>query len=319
MNEKTIPTACPPAKAATLGPHATHSATLAAIIRAGAAQFAALGLDSPELCARLLAGHALGLDRTACITEGARLLSTGETQAVAHLMNRRASSEPLAYILGHKEFYGRDFMVTPHTLIPRPDTELLIDAVLAHIPAQNTNALPLFFADIGTGSGCIGITLSLERPALRGLLLDNNKATLKAAAHNAHALGAATRLCLVQGDMYAPPLPAHALDIVVSNPPYIAEAEYAETADDVLRFEPHEALFSTHNGLAHLEAVIAAAKQALKIHGRIFLEHGYKQGKDVRERLADANFDSISTLCDTGGHERCTVARRAFYEKKDTV
>lgn len=263
------------------------------------------GVDSPRLCAQVLTAHALGLNRLQCVLEAERELDPAAVRSLDALMARRATGEPLARILGRKEFFSRDFLVTPATLIPRPETELLIETALELLPAQ----APLHFADLGAGSGCIGVTLVLERAAWRGLLLEIKAETLAVAQANARRLGATPRLACLRADLRQAPLAACSCDLLISNPPYIAECERALVMDEVARFEPHAALFSPQQGLAHLQAVIAQAARALKAGGLLLLEHGAAQGTAVRALLGEAKvFAQVATRRDLAGLERCTLA-----------
>lgn len=263
------------------------------------------GVDSPRLCAQLLAGHVLGLDRLRCVLAAEQELTPEQVFALETLTARRATGEPLAQILGSKEFFSRDFLVTPATLIPRPETELLIETALELLPAE----APLYFADLGTGSGCIGVTLALERSAWRGLLIELKAEALAVALANARRLGAAARLACLRADLRDAPLAACSCDLLVSNPPYIAESERAMVMNEVARFEPHTALFSANHGLAHLQAVVAQAARALKTGGLILLEHGAAQGRAVRNLLGAAKvFAHAVTRRDLAGRERCTLA-----------
>ncbi len=273
------------------------------------------GVDSPRLCTHVLVNHVLGLDRIACVVQGERELLKHELASLDALIGRRTAGEPLAHITGSKEFYGRDFLVTPHTLIPRPETELLIDKALeaaGELESQmGLQSAGLHFADMGTGSGCIGITLALELPRWHGLLMDISGNALETAQQNAHQLKAQHRVNLVRGDMHRAPLAQGAYAMLVSNPPYIAEGERSMVMDEVLAYEPHSALFSPHEGLAHLEAVIHAAGGALKPGGRLLLEHGAAQGASTRRLLRASNFfEDTETHRDLAGFERCTMARR---------
>ena len=162
--------------------------------------------------------------------------------------------------------------------------------------------------EVGTGTGCIGITLALELPHSRGLLLEYSAGALPVAARNIRSLHAADRLALVRGDMFMPPLMPRGLDVLVSNPPYIAAAEEGEVMAEVLRHEPHSALFSGQDGLRHLRAVIRAGRQALKPGGLIVMEHGYRQGGAVRRLLAEAGYRAPRTEQDLAGLDRCTWA-----------
>ncbi|MBD5416384.1 MAG: peptide chain release factor N(5)-glutamine methyltransferase [Desulfovibrio sp.] len=273
-----------------------------------ARQLTEAGVDSPRLCARLLCAYALGLTKLGVALAPERELDEVEAARLAALAARRATGEPLAHITGTREFFGRDFRVTRHTLVPRPETELLVETALELLPAG-----PLMFADMGTGSGCIGISLACERPLWRGILLEKSAEALRMARENAAALlgreGAgpgASRLALVLADLFAPPLRARALDLVISNPPYIGEGERPQVMDEVLRFEPASALFSPAEGLAHLAAVGEAARRLLRAGGLVILEHGAAQGAAVRGLLARQGFTGIGTRRDLAGLERCS-------------
>ncbi|WP_298032998.1 peptide chain release factor N(5)-glutamine methyltransferase [uncultured Desulfovibrio sp.] len=272
-----------------------------------ARRLAKAGVESPRLCAQLLVGHVLGLDRLHCVLTAERELALPEIDALEALTARRALGEPLAHILGAREFFGRDFLVTPDTLIPRPETELLVETALELLPARH----PLRFADLGAGSGCIGVTLCLERPQWRGMLLELSVPALCVARENAARLGAAARLDALRADMHSVPLRPGSCDLVVSNPPYIADAERNEVMDEVLLYEPHTALFSPQEGLAHLGAVISQAARILRPGGLLLLEHGARQGPAVRGLLSSTSvFNGIITRRDLAGLDRCALARK---------
>lgn len=277
------------------------------------AQLTKAGVDSPRLCAEVLArevlgGEASGSARLFCILEAERELETAEHERLQALVAQRATGQPLAQIIGRKEFYGRDFVVTRHTLIPRPETELLVDTALELLPQT-----PLYFADLGTGTGCIGLTLLAESPHWQGLLLDLCPHAAMVAATNAQLLGVQNRAAVLRGDMQHPPLKAESLQLVVSNPPYIAETERHMVMDEVLHNEPHSALFSENNGLLHLAAAINAAAHALKNGGWILLEHGAAQAKVVHDLLAASGiFKKIENKRDIAQLDRCTLARKGL-------
>lgn len=264
------------------------------------------GVDSPRLCARLLCAHALGLDKLGVALAPERELDEAEVARLAALAARRAMGVPLAHITGVREFFGRDFHVTRHTLVPRPETELLVETALELLPRGGVS-----FADLGAGSGCIGVTLACERPLWRGLLLEKSGEALAVARENAQALldSGKARLACVRGDLFAPPLGARSLDLVISNPPYIGEGERGEVMDEVLRFEPASALFSPEGGLAHLAAVCEAARRLLRPGGLLILEHGAGQGAAVRGLMTRRGLVDIETRRDLAGLERCTLAR----------
>ena len=277
------------------------------------AQLTKAGVDSPRLCAEVLArevlgGEATGSARLFCILEAGRELEEAERVRLQLLTDQRATGQPLAQIVGRKEFYGRDFVVTRHTLIPRPETELLVDTALELLPQA-----PLHFADLGTGTGCIGLTLLAESPHWQGLLLDLCPHAAEVAATNARLLGVDNRAAVLRGDMQHPPLKAESLQLVVSNPPYIAEAERHLVMDEVLHNEPHSALFSENNGLLHLAAAINAAAHALQNGGWILLEHGAEQAKAVYGLLAKSGiFKKIENKRDIAQLDRCTLARKGL-------
>ena len=273
-----------------------------------ARQLTEAGVDSPRLCARLLCAHALGLTKLGVALAPERELDEAEAARLMALAARRATGEPLAHITGTREFFGRDFRVTRHTLVPRPETELLVETALELMPAG-----PRIFADMGAGSGCIGITLACERPLWRGILLEKSGEALAVARENAATLlageGGPARLAPLRGDLFAPPLRRGAFDLVISNPPYIGEEERGEVMDEVLRFEPASALFSPDAGLAHLAAVGEVARRLLRAGGLVILEHGAGQGACVRGLLARQGFTGIGTRRDLAGLARCTLGR----------
>ena len=277
------------------------------------AQLTKAGVDSPRLCAEVLAREALGGEasgsaRLFCILEAGREVEGDVLASLQALVAQRATGQPLAQIIGRKEFYGRDFAVTRHTLVPRPETELLVDCALELLPKTQ-----LHFADLGTGTGCIGLTLLAENPHWQGLLLDICPHATRVAATNAQNIGVQDRATVLQADMRNPPIKPESLQLVVSNPPYIAEAERHMVMDEVLHNEPHSALFSENNGLLHLAAAINAAACALQNGGLVLLEHGAAQAKAVHDLLAETGiFKKIENKRDIAHLDRCTLARKGL-------
>jgi release factor glutamine methyltransferase len=270
-----------------------------------AARLKACGVESPMLEAQLLIGHVLGIDRLGCVLEGARSLESAEVQEAESLLERRMGREPMAYVLGRREFYGRDFVVDGRVLVPRPETELLVDAAIREMAAASAAV----FADVGTGSGAVGITLALERPAWRGVLLDIDPAALDVARANALRLGASCTL--MRADMALPPLARGSLDLAVCNPPYVPRSAAASLMPDVVRYEPGTALFSPDEGLRHLAWVIRLAAHAIRPGGLLLAEHGHDQAEAVSAMLQQSGgFSAIRTLRDAAGHPRCLQARR---------
>lgn len=255
-------------------------------------------VDSPGLCARILAAHAAGLTLDSYILAANMPLEPDKAESFWKMVQRRATGEPLAYILGKKEFYSLDFKVTNAVLCPRPETELLVDLCL-----NEGHQDRLTFADIGCGCGCIGVTLGVHRPNWAGFLLDNSLEALAIAKDNCRTLK--TALHIIQGDIFALPFADASLDLLVSNPPYIAESEKNEVMWEILRHEPRSALFSPHNGLGHIMALAKQGRRILARGGRLLIEHGWKQGQPVVDILAGVGFVEIRDIMDLANLPRC--------------
>lgn len=268
-----------------------------------AAKLKEAGIDSCRLEAELLTAHVLGTDRLALLVHPDKPLTKENIGSLTGLAQRRAMGEPMAYITGKKEFFGRDFCVRKGVLVPRPETELLVEAVLDLCPASEE----LVYCDAGTGSGCIGITLKLERPQWQGILLDKMPVPVAQARENAKQLSA--DLAVVQGSFFSMPLAQGSLDIVVSNPPYIGWHEISDVEKNVMAYEPEEALFAEQEGLAALTAIAEWSAGSLKQGGLLAMEHGWKQGECVRHYLEKKGFKNIFTQKDIAGLDRITIAR----------
>lgn len=261
------------------------------------------GIENCRLEAEMLCAHVLGTDRLSLQVHPDKPLTKEAADSLKMLAQRRAAGEPAAYLTGRKEFYGRDFGVRPGVLIPRPETELLVDTVLDLCPGDEER----IFCDAGTGSGCIGITLKLEKPTWKGILLDKLPVPLAQARDNAKNNNA--ELAFVQGSFFSLPLSEKSLDVMVSNPPYIGCDEISDVDKSVLDYEPGEALFADDEGLAALRAVADWAQYGLKRGGILAMEHGWKQGNSVRLYLEKLGFRNIFTEKDIAGLDRITVAR----------
>jgi release factor glutamine methyltransferase len=255
----------------------------------------------PPAEARLLLGHLL--TRPAAWLEAHReeLLSTEQLAQFREWVARRAAGEPVAYLLGSREFYGRDFAVTPAVLIPRPETELLVEVALRKVGAGGTAKI----LDLGTGSGCIAITLALESPA-QVTAVDISPAALAVAKKNAAQRAASVDF--IESDWYAALSPAQ-FDLIVANPPYVA-ADDRHLAEGDLRFEPLQALTDQADGLAALRCIVADAPRWLADGGWLFFEHGYDQGVAVFDLLCAAGFADIEQHCDLAGIVRVSGGRR---------
>ena len=256
----------------------------------------------PRLEARMLLAQVLDINYAYIIAHGQQPLSTSEQANLSQLAQRRLAGEPLAYLLGWREFYSRRFQVSTAVLIPRPETEHLVEAALAHLPEQGT------LLDLGTGSGVIAVTVACERPDAQVWAADISSEALAIACSNATALQANVRFG--QGSWYqAQPQPAlHSVDVIVSNPPYIAAHDQHLQQGD-LRFEPQHALTDNHNGLSALATIIAGAAAFLRPVGWLLLEHGFDQGEAVRDMLAQHGFSQIHTLPDLAGLDRVTLGQ----------
>lgn len=252
----------------------------------------------PASEARLLLGHLLG--RSTAWIEAHRDEAL-DSVAYAPLVARRAAGEPVAYILGQREFYGRDFAVGPAVLIPRPETELLIDLAKEAIGGL---AAPRIL-DLGTGSGCLAVTLALELPRASVTAVDISAAALAQAGANAVQLGAQVRLS--QSDWFAA-LNDERFDLIVANPPYIAAADPHLSEGD-LRFEPASALASGHDGLAAIRRIVADAARHLTGEGRLLFEHGYDQAAATADLLSTAGFCAIEQHRDLAGILRVSGGR----------
>lgn len=257
----------------------------------------------PRREAEMLAAHALGKDRAWVITHGDHVLDATKAEEIALMAEARALGTPVAYLIGTREFYGRAFGVDQRVLIPRPETETLIEAALERMPAGERNVL-----DLGTGSGAIAITLALERPHWAVTAVDASEQALDCAQSNAAALGADTTVFLA-GSWYAP-VAGWTFDLIVSNPPYVAGADRHLTQGD-LRFEPAAALSDgSADGLASIRAIVAGAASHLNPDGWLLFEHGYDQADACRELLAAAGFQDLFSRPDLAGIPRVAGGRR---------
>jgi release factor glutamine methyltransferase len=263
--------------------------------------------DSPRLSAQLVLAKGLGLDRMKLFLEMDRPLTANELDAVRPLVARRGRGEPVAYITGEREFYSLSFEVAPGVLIPRPETELVIEqAKLRFAPDQT-----LRFADLGTGSGCLAVTLAVAFPASSGVALDLSPEALAVAARNVARHGASGRVELKEGRFEDLPAVQDGYHLVVSNPPYVSEAEYGELPREVAAFEPRGALTPGVTGLEAYPAVIAAAARTLAPGGWLMMEIGWKQGAAVRElvEVSPAGFEGISVVRDLAGLDRVVAGK----------
>lgn len=249
---------------------------------------------------RILLCHALGINRVGLITQSDRALDAGEAQRFAALVQRRLDGEPIAYIVGQREFFGLPFEVGAAVLIPRPDTELLVELALERLPPSGR------VLDMGTGSGAIAVALAHTRRDADVTALDVSEEALAVARRNAAANGA--RVAFLQSDWYAALEAKPTFDVIASNPPYIASGDRHLSEGD-LRYEPVGALTDHADGLSALRIIVAGAGARLKPGGWLLMEHGYDQSAAVRQLLTEQGYSDVQSWTDLAGIERVTGAR----------
>jgi release factor glutamine methyltransferase len=257
----------------------------------------------PASEARLLLGHVLQRDAAWLAAHGDEALLPAQAVLYERLVARRAAGEPVAYLVGQREFYGRSFSVSPAVLIPRPETELLVEAAALVMRALSAPRV----LDLGTGSGCIAVTLALECRDAALTAVDVSSTALSMARDNADRLGA--RVEFVESDWFAA-LTGRRFDLIVSNPPYIASGDPHLRLGD-LRFEPATALSSGRDGLDALECIVSQSAKHLEPGGCLLFEHGYDQAETAGDLLRAAGFVGIRQLRDLAGIVRVSGGRRA--------
>ncbi|HEY7871631.1 MAG TPA: peptide chain release factor N(5)-glutamine methyltransferase [Rudaea sp.] len=267
------------------------------------AQAALCGEDG-RLDAELLLAHALGVDRAWLIAHRDDTVAPALAGQARCCVSRRAAGEPVAYIVGHRGFHALDLVVTPDVLIPRPETELLVELALQRIAQSGKVGI----ADLGTGSGAIALAIAMARPEAHVLATDASAAALDVARGNAQRLDIGN-VAFAQGDWCAA-LGKRRFDLIVSNPPYIVENDAHLRSGD-LRFEPRAALASGSDGLDAIRAIVRAAPAHLQSGGWLLLEHGFDQGAAVRGLLRQSGFVEVFTSRDLEGRERVSGAVRS--------
>jgi release factor glutamine methyltransferase len=260
-----------------------------------------LASESAELEARMLLAHALSVSKTYTYTWPDQVLTQAEWTSYRALVERRRLGEPIAYLLGEREFYGLSFAVDARVLIPRPETELLVDVAL-----ELSSKTPLRVLDLGCGSGAIACAIAHNRPAWSVHGVDVSDDALAVARHNKHTLNV-DNLQLSQSDWFSS-LAQTQFDLIVSNPPYVEPDSVWLQQGDV-RFEPQLALTAKNAGMSDLEYIIACAGPYLSTSGWLWLEHGFEQAGAVRECLQQSGFQQIQSRQDLQGYERVTGGR----------
>lgn len=279
--------------------HPPHS--LATLLNAAARQLAAVS-DAPRLEAEVLLAAALDRPRADLHAWPERTPDPGQAARFAAWVERRRNGEPVAYLLGRREFWSLELEVTPDTLIPRPETELLVELALARLPL----ARPVAVADLGTGSGAIALALALERPRARIVATDRSPAALAVARRNARRLGI-DNVEFREGD-WCGPLAGARFELIVSNPPYVATTDPGWRRGE-LCYEPSAALAAGADGLEALRAIVRQAPDYLQPAGWLLLEHGYDQGEAVPVLLRERGFADVRDHPDVAGLSRASSGR----------
>lgn len=263
------------------------------------------GIERARAEARLLAAKALGLSLETIVGDDARVLSADEAQRLETLAARRVRREPMAQILGQREFFGRNFRVTADVLTPRPDSETLIEAVLAQVPDRNAE---LQLLELGVGSGCLLLTLLAELPNAWGLGIDISPAALAVARGNALQLDLVGRCQLIEGDWSQGVSGRH--DIIISNPPYIPSVEIGGLEPEVSRYEPILALDGGADGLEFYRGMVSDIDRLLAPGGLVAVEVGAGQAGEVAALLKSAGLGQVECRQDLAGIERCVLGKK---------
>jgi release factor glutamine methyltransferase len=261
-----------------------------------------LGTESARLDAEVLLAACLGKPRSYLHTWPERGIDRRELERFGQLIRRRARGEPVAHLTGEREFWSLPLAVTPDTLVPRPETETLVELALEKLPPET----PLRVADLGTGSGAIALAIATERPCCEVIATDISEAALSIARHNAQRLGL-DNVLFIAGDWCAA-LPDGDFDLILSNPPYVAERDPHLDRGDV-HFEPLQALVAGPEGMDALRLIVRCANDHLRQGGWLIVEHGYDQGEKVMQLLHAEGYDAISRHKDGAGLDRVTLGR----------
>lgn len=262
-----------------------------------------LSSESAGLDAELLLGHVLEVNRTWLRTWPEKMLSVEQFDQYKQFIERRIDGEPVAYILGSQEFWSLLLRVTPDTLIPRPDTELLVEQALEKLSGLSSPVV----IDLGTGSGAIALAIASERPDARVIATDYSFSALQIARENAEQLGLSNTTFV--NASWAECFGLNSANLIVSNPPYI-EKDDPHLSDDVIRYEPQSALIADDAGLADIKLISAQCGAMLKSGCWLMFEHGWQQSEAVKAILNRNEFSKIETLKDLSGHDRVTIAQK---------
>ena len=264
-----------------------------------ASHFEKKGVDAPRLTAEILLAHVLGVTRVRLYVDLERPLQTAELAAYRRFIGQRTAGEPTQYLVGRKEFYGRPFQVDSRVLVPRPETELLVESVLQQLPRDR----PCRVLDVCTGSGCIAATVAAEREGASVWATELSPGAAAVARANAEALGVGGRVTVLEGDLLAPVPGGARFDVVVSNPPYVATAEI-DTLSAEVRREPRLALDGGADGLDVVRRLAAEARRSLRPGGLLALEMGETQGAAVKALLEAAGYEQVRVVKDLERRDR---------------
>lgn len=280
--------------------------TILHMLRKSEARLAAV--DSPRLSAEIIMTEVLGGTRLDLVMNRDQIVSDADADTISRLVERRATGEPLAYILGRQEFYGRDFLVSPATLIPRPETEHLIEEVQGRFDKE----APFHFVDLGTGSGILAVMIAFLFPNCSGEAVDKSKDALKVAESNAEKHGVRQRISFHKADFTQPFFPRDQFDLILSNPPYVTRKDYDNASREVTGFEPRSALISGDDGLDHIRAMLPHVAHALKSGGLFLMEIGYQQGDSIKKIIREMvpEFGKVEVKKDLSRHDRIVVVQK---------
>ena len=279
--------------------------TVIEVIRKTSEFFGSKGVESPRLNAELLVGHALGLPRMRLYIEFERPVSNAELEVIRELVRRRGRREPLQHVLGFSEFFGLRLKSDRRALIPRPETELLVETV-----ASRADPAPGRILDLGTGGGAIALALASRFPMSRVTAVDSSREALSLAAENADATGLSGRVTFAESDWFACLAPGETFDLIVSNPPYLSEEETSATAPEVRGHEPAGALTSADGGFADLGRIAAGSAAFLAPGGLLAMETGTGHHARLAALLEAEGFSRSESLPDLAGRDRFVLAWR---------
>lgn len=282
--------------------------TILDLITWGTAYLTEKNFADARLTIELLLSHVLSLQRIHLYTKFDTPLRESELARFKELLKRRLSFEPIQYIIGETEFMGLPFFVDPAVLIPRPDTEILVESAIAEIRRSFGHLERIETLDIGTGSGCIAVSMAKLHPAVTVTAIDLSAPALAVAQRNAERNGVTDRITFEQRDYREPSAPDRQFHCILSNPPYISSGEYSVLAQEVKDFEPSASLTDGGDGLSFFRLIAARSREMLVHRGFIIVEHAFDQSASVQAIFADHGWSDITSIKDYGGHFRCVMA-----------